>query len=62
MIDTEIKDVPTLASYQAMYRALREIESVAGMEMGLTDRQRIERIQSLAKATADAAIQPKEAK
>jgi len=60
--DTEIKDAPTVAAYQRMYRALREIESLAGMDMGLTDLQRLDRIQSLAKATADAAVQPKEAK
>lgn len=62
MTGSTLTSAPTLEAYQRMYRTLREIEAVATMDMGQGHAARLDRIAAQAKAAADAAPVPQEAR
>lgn len=62
MNDTPLVEAATLSSYQAMYLALRRIQSIAGNSMCAKDRARLEQIEQIASQACDSVPPPKEAK
>lgn len=60
--DIHLKDPVTLSDFQSLYRALREIETIAGSEQGMRDNKRIEKILKVASSAAASVRAPVEAK